>query len=93
MTPIKILNLIERYEQELAALGVPKQRIDVTRTFASLTKDEMLAHAHCLCTGVKEYATDPDRQRKTGSHLSAIQMCLSFAGLYTLEELMDHNRP
>jgi hypothetical protein len=93
MTPHKIITLIERYEQELAALGVPKRRIDTSRTFASLTRDEMLAHAHYLCTGVKEFAPDPERQRKTGSHLTAVQMCLSFAGIYTLAELMEHNRP
>jgi len=42
---------------------------------------------------VKKYALDPEKQRKTGSHLTAVQMCLSFAGWYTLEELMCHNRP
>lgn len=93
MTPQKIIATIERYEQELAALGVPKQRIDITRTFGSLTREELLAHAHYLCDGVKEFAQDPKMLRKTGSHLTAVQMCLSFAGWYTLEELMAHNKP
>lgn len=63
------------------------------RTFASLSNYELLSHAHFLIDGAKEYARNPEKQRKAGSHLTAIQMCLSFAGWYTLEDLMNHNRP
>jgi hypothetical protein len=92
MTPEKMISVIKMYEVRLENAGVPKIRMDPRRTFASLTKDEMLAHAHFLCDGAKEYVCDPDRQRKAGSHLAAIQMCLSFAGLYTLADLMEHNK-
>jgi hypothetical protein len=93
MTPEKIISVIEMYEKKLIAANIPKQRMDPGRTFASLNKDERLAHAHYLCDGVKEYARDPEKLRKTGSHLTSVQLCLSFAGWYTLEELMAHNRP
>ncbi len=93
MTTEKILSVIQMYEKRLVAEGIPKTRIDIKRTFGSLTKPEILAHAHFLIDGVKEYAKDPEKKRKTGSHLTAIQMFLSFAGWYTLEELMHHNRP
>lgn len=93
MTPRKIVLIIEMYEKRLRVAEVPKVRMDAKRTFESLTKPELLAHAHFLCDGVKEYALDPEKQRKTGSHLTAVQLCLSFAGWYTLEELMNHNRP
>lgn len=92
MIPQKIISLIERYEGELATLGIPKQRMDPSRTFASLSREEILAHAHHLCAGVKEYARNPDQQGKTGRHLASVQLCLSFAGLYTLEELMAQNK-
>ena len=92
MTPQKIIATIEQYEQELAALGVPRKRMDPNRTFASLSREEMLMHAHYLCSGVKEYALDLQKQRKAGSHLTSVQLCMSFAGLYTLQELMDHTR-
>lgn len=88
----KIISLIEMYEERLRKEGVPKVRMDPKCTFASLSKKERLAHAHFLCDGVKEYAKDPGRQRKTGSHLTAVQMCLSFAGWFTLEEMMNDNR-
>ena len=93
MTPTKIISVIETYEFLLQAKGVPKKRCDESRKFSELTKDELLAHAHFLCDGVKEYANDPAKLRKTGSHLTAVQMCLSFAGWFTLGDLMEHNRP
>jgi len=62
------------------------------RTFASLGKEEMLAHAHFLTDGVKGYARN-GKLRKMGNHLTAIQMCLSFAGWYTLEDITNHNKP
>ncbi|MCX6787720.1 MAG: hypothetical protein NT108_00975 [Candidatus Kaiserbacteria bacterium] len=88
----RITALIEMYEERLRKEGISKVRMDPKRTFASLSKKERLAHAHFLCDGVKEYAKLSGKQRKTGNHLSAIQMCLSFAGWYTLEELMTHNQ-
>ena len=93
MTSEKIISVVEMYERELQGENVPKIRMDPNCTFASLSNDELLAHAHFLCDGVKEFSKDPTRQRKTGSHLTAIQMCLSFAGWYTLQDLMNHNRP
>ena len=93
MTPEKIIAVIEMYEEQLQAAGVPKIQMDLHRTFGSLSSKENLAHAHFLCDGVKEYARDPERQRKAGSHLTAVQMCLSNANWITLGEMMDHNRP
>lgn len=93
MTPEKIISVVEMYEQRLKSEGIPKIRMDTKRTFGSLQRIEILSHAHFLCDGVKELARNPAKQRKTGSHLTAIQMCLSFAGWYTLKELMNHNRP
>lgn len=93
MTPEKIISVIEMYEKRLREEGVPKTRLDPKRAFESASVAELLAHAHFLCDGVKEYAKDSKKRRKTGSHLTAVQMCLSFAGWYTLEDLMNHNRP
>jgi hypothetical protein len=92
MTPDKIIEIIGRYEKELAGAKIPKKRMDPALYFRDLSSDELLAHAHYLCEGIKKYAKNSHQQRKAGSHLTAVQMCLSFAGWYTLEELMDHNR-
>lgn len=93
MTPEKIISVIEMYERRLVKEGIPKERMDLKRTFGSLRPMEALKHAHFMCAGVKKYALDPTKQRKAGSHLTAVQMSLSIAGWYTLEDLMNHNRP
>ncbi|MEK7514623.1 MAG: hypothetical protein AAB587_02265 [Patescibacteria group bacterium] len=92
MKPEKIISVIEIYEKRLQTYEIPKERIDPKHTFASLSTEQILAHAHYLCDGAKEYARDPDKQGKVNRHLATIQMCLSFAGWYTLEDLMNHNR-
>jgi hypothetical protein len=92
MSPEKVISVIEMYEKKLSQAGIPKTRMDPKRTFASLSRDEILTHAHFLTDGAKEYARRGNL-RKMGSHLTVIQMCLSFVGWYTLEQLMNHNRP
>ena len=89
----KIVSVIEMYEKLLRESNIQKKQMNIKKTFAELSKDELLSHAYFLCSGVKEYSQDPEKQRKTGSHLTAVQMCLSLAGWYTLEDLMNHNRP
>ncbi len=93
MTPEKITEVIKMYERRLCEAGVPKIPMDSGKKFSELSKNELLAHAHFLCEGVKKYALDPKKRRKTGSHLTAVQMCLSFAGWYTLDDLKYHNKP
>lgn len=92
MTPEKILSLVAMYAAGLIITDTPKVRFEPSRTFKSASQKELLAHAHYLCDGTKEFAGDPARFDKANRHLTAIQMCLSFAGIYTLEELMEHNR-
>jgi len=93
MTTEKIISIVEMYEERLQAAGVSKIRMDPSRMFASLSQDEILAHAHFLIDGVKEFVKQPGKEGKTGRHLASIQICLSFAGWYTLDDLMNHNRP
>lgn len=93
MTPKKIITVISMYERMLSGAGIPKVRINPKCKFSDKGAREILAHAHYLCDGAKEFARDPQTYGKANRHLTAIQMCLSFAGLYTLEDLMNHNRP
>ncbi len=92
MTPEKIISVVEMYEKRLAQAGIPKTRMDPKRTFGSLTSEERLAHAHYLCDGVRTAAYAPGKFGKANRHLASVQLCLSFADWYTLEELMGHNR-
>ena len=91
MTPEKICAVIEMYERELVDHLIPKRRISPSRSFAWASQTDLLAHAHFLCADAKVYAKNPEKYGKANRHLTAIQMCLSFATWYTLEELMEHN--
>jgi hypothetical protein len=92
MTERKIQQVVAMYRARLRHHGIPEIRMDPKRTFKELTTEEALAHAHFLLKGVEAYAEDR-REGKCGRHLGAVQMILSFAGWYTLEDLMQHNRP
>ncbi len=52
----KVISVIEMYEEILGRENIPKIRMDPKRTFASLNNEEILAHAHFLIDGAKEYA-------------------------------------
>jgi hypothetical protein len=92
MTPDKIVSVIEGCRQYLEGLGVEAERIEPHKTFGSCSDREVLAHARYLVDNFKNI--DIERQYgKANRHLTAIQMCLSFAGEYTLLDLMNHNRP
>jgi hypothetical protein len=91
--PDKILSLALRYDTELHKQGITASRSDENRTFSSLTPPEILAHARFLAQGIPAYVSDPGKLGKANRHLAALQMCLSFAGLYTLRDLMEHNKP
>jgi hypothetical protein len=84
--------VVEMYEKRLQEEYIPKVAMDSNRTFESLSRPERLAHAHYLVDGVKEFLEDPKKEGKANRHLASIQMCLSFAGWYTLEQLKSHNR-
>ncbi len=93
MTPEKIVSIADMYIERLRGRGFFPVRMEVGRTFQSLTRTELLAHAYYLCENVKKLAVNPEEQGKARRHLSAAQMCLSFAGWYTLRQMMEHNMP
>lgn len=93
MTKEKILEVTHSYIASLDERGVAAKRIDPKRTFGNCSKDELLAHARHLADNVLDLANEPDQYGKLNRHFTAMQMCLSFAGIYSLEELMEHNRP
>lgn len=89
----KIKSIVEVYTLLLTAKGVVAEKIETNRTFGSCTQKETLSHAAYLCENIVKFVDNPEKLGKTNRHLTAIQMCLSFANLYTLEDLMSHNRP
>lgn len=91
MTPEKIIAVVSRYEEFLLSQKIPKIRIDMLRK-GPFTPPELLAHAHYLIDGIRGYVIEEGRWGKTNRHLASIQMALWGAGVYSLDEIMNHNR-
>ncbi len=83
---------VEMYRRLLGEMHIVPERLSVKRTFASASREELLAHAQHLV----DYFSVIDltlQYGKANRHLTAIQMCLSFAGVYTLGDLLEHKCP
>lgn len=52
----------------------------------------MLAHAHYLLDGIKEYVGDSEKWDKANRHFVSVQMLLWQNGWYALIDLTNHNR-
>ncbi len=92
MNVARISANVDAYRKLLEEMQIPAKRLLLERTFASASREELLAHARYLTDHFA--ALDPFSQYgKLNRHLAAIQMCLSFAGVYTLGDLLEHNRP
>jgi hypothetical protein len=91
----KITHILVEYKTTLENLGVQPKRITTKNTFREYKDDipSLLSHSLYLVDGALVTAKDPEKYGKLNRHLTAIQMCLSFSGIYTLDELMAHNRP
>ena len=95
MNTHKITHILVEYKNTLESVGVVPRRILTHKTFGEYSEDPdaLLSHALYLVEGALVTAQDKDKYGKLNRHLTAIQMCLSFAGLYSLDELMAHNKP
>jgi len=91
MTPQKIADVASFYAKMLRELGVAPRRIDPECSFSDQNKSAVLAHAAYLCENIAHFVQDEGKLGKANRHLASAQMCLSFAGLYTLNELRFHN--
>ena len=95
MTPEDVERIVDGYREELERLGVPKKKMDGYRTFNSLGIPDRLAHAHYLCDNIRELLKTKRKTwsdgRKIGSHLTSIQLCLSFSDKFSLDDLRHHN--
>ena len=92
MEPEKIRSVVALYRTRFEAEGIPKKRMAVEQCCPK-TKEEMLAHAHYLLDGVDEFSRNPEKVGKTGRHLASVQTLLVVTGWYSLEDVMNHNKP
>lgn len=93
MTPEKITSVIKQYKHLLEHQGVVPKRIDTRKNFKACSESEIRAHVLYLCNNALTLVGDHEQHDKLNRHLGAMQMLLSSIGMYTLDELMNHNRP
>lgn len=93
MNTEKIKEVIDKYRQDLEHRQTYPVRMDITKCYVDLTQSQRLNHVHYLLDGLEAFYQDPEKKGKTGRHLGAIQAILCYEGFYSLEELMNHNRP
>jgi len=91
MTPQKIADVATYYFELLREHGVEPCRIDPERSFATQSTVQILSHAAYLCAGIPTYVFDDGKIGKANRHLASAQMCLSFVGWFTLNQLRTHN--
>lgn len=90
MTKEKIREVLNIYRAELASRNFSKYEFPHDKTLYD--KSASLQHAFSMIDQMGEFLEE-DRMDKVFRWLGFLQGCLWTAGLYTIEELMNHNRP
>ena len=96
MTPAKVLEVIAIYRKKLEDLQIPKEEFPHT-VFARVgSTDECriptLAHCHKMLDQMEVFVRE-GRMEKVFRWIGFIQGVLWRCGLYTIEEMKEHNRP
>lgn len=92
MRHYQIKAVVKNYIKELEEKGVKPERIDPNTTFAEHSSEKLLAHAYHLGLGIEKMSNNEHLAGKANRHFGSMQMCLSFSGWYTLNELRQHNK-
>lgn len=90
MTAEKVLEVIDTYRQLFVKKGVGK--LDFPHDVALSCANLGLEHCHGMLDKIVEFVRE-NRMEKTFRWLGFIQGVLWSNGIYTLEDLKNHNRP
>ena len=90
MTPEKVLEVIEIYKNKLQELGVNSDRLSGNEI--PTTRNGFLGHCRAMLD-VTELLIKDNRMEKAFRWLGFVQGVFWVLGLYTIEEMKNHNRP
>jgi hypothetical protein len=90
MTADKVREVIAVYRRKFEEMGVPKRK--APHDSFPATDAEYLAHCHAMLDEMEEFL-DQGRIEKVFRWLGFNQGCLWRCGIYTIEEMKEHNRP
>ncbi len=89
MNADKVLAVIEIYRKRFEILGIPK--IGFSHKAIPYSKESRLAHCHEMLDKMEKFIAQ-DEMEKVFRWLGFIQGCFWSTGLYTLEDMKNHNR-
>jgi len=90
MTGDKVREVIAIYRKKFEEMGISKKRSSLS-SFPNSDND-FLAHCHGMLNEMEIFIQE-GRMEKTFRWLGFIQGCLWRAGVYTIDEVKNHNRP
>lgn len=90
MTQAKVREVIAVYRRYLESRGIG--RASMPHDMLPETRQDALEHCHGMLDAIAQFV-DAGRMDKAFRWLGFIQGCLWVHGVYTLDELKDHNRP
>ena len=90
MTPEIMMDNIDMYRSRLREENIQCVRMDVTKKYSSLTRREMLEHAHYLADKIKQNLERRKSWERCIREFTIIQCFLGFIGWYSADDLMRH---
>ena len=90
MTADKVRETLAIYRKKFEEMGIPKSQSPHS-SFPTSDKD-FLAHCHGMLEEMEVFIQE-GRMDKVFRWLGFIQGCLWRIGVYTIEEMKNHNRP
>ena len=90
MTGEKVREALALYRKKFAELGIPKKSFP--HNALPKSDSDFLAHCHKMLDEMEVFI-DEARMDKVFRWLGFVQGCLWRAGVYTVEELKNHNCP
>ena len=90
MTADKVRETLAIYRKKFEEMGIPKSQSPHS-SFPTSDKD-FLAHCHGMLDEMEVFIQE-GRMDKVFRWLGFIQGCLWRIGVYTIEEMKNHNRP
>jgi len=90
----KVLEVIDTYEQELKRRGATPLKADHNQVLDPATDNRAVCLGHCLgmIPQMREFIAT-DHLEKTFRWLGFIQGVLWPLGIYSIDEMKNHNRP
>lgn len=90
MTKEKVREVLATYRKKFEEMEIPKKQFLHSSLPAS--DSEFLAHCHKMLDEMEVFIQQ-DKMEKVSRWLGFLQGCLWATGIYTVEQLKNHNRP